>query len=79
MMTMMMMITMTIPMGRDSAQTGIEPFEVLVRSFVIVLALLYLCRNDSGMFFRVVLLSYSSNFCLVISPCSPFSTFVFSA
>ena len=50
---MTMTVTMTIPMGRDPAPTGIEPFEVLVALFFILLALLRLCR----MFSRVVLVS----------------------
>ena len=41
---MTMTVIMTIPMERDSAPTGTEPFEVLVALFFILLALLRLCR-----------------------------------
>ena len=53
---LMMTMTMTIPMGRDSAPTGIEPFEVLVTLFVILLALLCLCRNVLSCGPRVVIM-----------------------
>jgi len=51
-----MTMTMTIPMGRDSAPTGIEPFEVLITLFVILLALLCLCGNVLSCGPRVVIM-----------------------